>query len=133
MLSSHLLLQLRSVLFLPGCPTRILNTFTFSSCVLHSCLSHALLLHHSSYTCIWRRIQVMKLITMQFSRTSYHFIVFGPDILLSILFSNTFSLCSSLRVQISQSYKTTGRIVNLYILVILKRILLTLLYNTLNY
>jgi hypothetical protein len=37
----------------------------------------------------------------------------GPNILLSTLFSNTFSLCSSLSVrdQVSHSYKTTGKII----------------------
>jgi hypothetical protein len=45
----------------------------------------------------------MKLIIMQFSSTSC---VFGTNILLSILFSNTLSLCSSLKVreQVSHPY-----------------------------
>ena len=43
----------------------------------------------------------------------------GPNILLSTLFSNTLSLCSSLNVsdQVSHSYKTTGKIIVLYILI----------------
>jgi hypothetical protein len=42
----------------------------------------------------------------------------GPSILLRTLFSNTVSLFSSLNVrdQVSHSYKTTGRIMVLYIL-----------------
>jgi hypothetical protein len=42
----------------------------------------------------------------------------GPDILLHTVFSNTFSLRSSLDVrdQVSHPYKTTGRIIVLYIL-----------------
>jgi hypothetical protein len=42
----------------------------------------------------------------------------GPNILLRTLFSNTLSLCSSLSVrdQVSHPYKTTGRIMVLYIL-----------------
>jgi hypothetical protein len=42
----------------------------------------------------------------------------GPNIPLSILFSNTLSLCSSLNVrdQVAHPYKTTGRIMVLYIL-----------------
>ena len=44
--------------------------------------------------------------------------LFGPDILLSTLFSNTLSLCSALNVrdQVSHPYKTTGTIIVLYIL-----------------
>jgi polysaccharide pyruvyl transferase WcaK-like protein len=43
--------------------------------------------------------------------------LFGPNILLRTLFSNTLSLCSSLSVrdQISHAYKTTGRIMVLYV------------------
>jgi hypothetical protein len=43
----------------------------------------------------------------------------GPNILLSTLFSNILSLRSSLNVrdQVSQPHKTTGKIVNLYILI----------------
>jgi hypothetical protein len=42
----------------------------------------------------------------------------GPNILLGTLFSNTLNLCSSLdmRDQVTHPYKTTGRIVVLYIL-----------------
>src|SRR5215471_18764029 len=41
----------------------------------------------------------------------------GPNTLLNTLFSNTLSLCSSLNVsdQASHPYKTTGRIIVLYI------------------
>jgi hypothetical protein len=44
---------------------------------------------------------------------------FGPNILLSILFSNTRSLCSSLNVRdhVSQPYQTAGKIIVLYILI----------------
>jgi hypothetical protein len=40
----------------------------------------------------------------------------GPNIFLSTLFSNTLSLCCSLRVrdQVSHPYKTTGKIIVLY-------------------
>jgi hypothetical protein len=44
--------------------------------------------------------------------------VLGQNIVLRTLFSNTLSLCSSLsvRYQVSHPYKTTGRIMVLYIL-----------------
>jgi hypothetical protein len=56
---------------------------------------------------------------MQFSPVSYYFILFGPDIPLNILFSNTFSLSSSLilTVQILHPYKTKSEIVILYNLI----------------
>jgi uncharacterized membrane protein len=43
----------------------------------------------------------------------------GPYILLSTLFSNTLNLCSSLkeRDKVSHPYKTTGKIIVLYILI----------------
>jgi hypothetical protein len=44
--------------------------------------------------------------------------ILGSNIFLRTLFSNTLSLCSSLSVrdQVSHQYKTTGRIMVLYIL-----------------
>jgi hypothetical protein len=57
----------------------------------------------------------MKLLIMQFR----HLSLFGPNILLSTLFSNTLSLSSSLNVrdQASHPYRTTGKIIVLYILI----------------
>ena len=45
--------------------------------------------------------------------------LFSPNILLSTLFSNTLSLCSSFNVSdlVSQQYKTTGKIIVLYTLI----------------
>ena len=50
-----------------------------------------------------------------FPCTSSHL---GPDVFLSMLFFNTLSLCSSLRMtdQVSNPYKTTGNIIFLCIL-----------------
>jgi hypothetical protein len=61
----------------------------------------------------------MQLLIMQFSPTSSHFIPLRPNNLLSTLFSNTLNLCSSLnmRDQIAHPYKTTGKIIVLYILI----------------
>jgi hypothetical protein len=44
--------------------------------------------------------------------------LFGPNILLNTLFSNTLSLCSSLAVRdhVSHPYRTTGKIIVVYIL-----------------
>jgi hypothetical protein len=80
--------------------------------------SHPPRLDYSNYT--WRRVQIMKLLVMQFSPPSRHLIPLGPNILLSILFSNTLSLCSSLNVRdrVSHSYRTTGKIIVLYVLIL---------------
>jgi hypothetical protein len=53
---------------------------------------------------------------MQFSATSYRFCLFGPNILFSVLFSKSLSLCSSLNVrdQFSHPYKTTGKFIVLH-------------------
>jgi hypothetical protein len=60
----------------------------------------------------------MKLLIVQLSSFSCYFILFGPNILLRTLFSNTLNLCSSLNVrdQVSHPYKTNGRIMGLYVL-----------------
>jgi hypothetical protein len=54
--------------------------------------SHPPRLDYSNYT--WRRVQITKLLVMQFPPVTSS--LFGPNILLSTLFSNTLSLCSSL-------------------------------------
>jgi hypothetical protein len=69
----------------------------FISLFPHSCYmpcpSHPPWLDHSNY--IWRRVQVMKLLIMQFSPTSCHLSLFGPNTV-STLSSNTLNLCCSL-------------------------------------
>jgi hypothetical protein len=54
-------------------------------------------LYNSNYT--WRRVQIMQLPVMQLSPPSRRPSLLGPNILLSTLFSNTLSLCSSLTVR----------------------------------
>jgi hypothetical protein len=80
--------------------------------------SHPPRLDYSNYS-TWRRVQITELFIMQFSPLSRHLISLGPNILLSTLFSNTLSLCSSLNVrdQFAHPYRTTGKIIVLYILI----------------
>jgi hypothetical protein len=75
------------------------------------------LLNDSNYT--WQTVQIMKLFIMQFPQSSITLSLFGPNILLSILVSNTLRLCSSLNVrdQVSHPYKTTGKIIFLHIFI----------------
>jgi hypothetical protein len=79
------------------------------------CPSHHPRLDSSDY--IWRRVQVTKLLVMQFSATSCHFI--PPNILLSTLLSNIFSLHCYLNVryQVLHPYRTTGKIILVCILI----------------
>jgi hypothetical protein len=77
------------------------------------CLSHPLWLDHSNY--VWQEVKVMKLLIMQFPPISVTSHLFGPNILLSILFSNTFL---NVREQVSHPYRTTGKIIVLYILIL---------------
>jgi hypothetical protein len=59
------------------------------------CPSHPPWLDHANYEYIWRRARTTKLLIVHFPPTSSISVLFGPDILLSTLFSNTRSLCSS--------------------------------------
>jgi hypothetical protein len=70
-LSTHLCLGLPSGPFLSGFPTNILYAFLIAPCYM-PWPSHPSSLDHSNYT--WRRVQVMKLLIMQFFPTSHHFI-----------------------------------------------------------
>jgi len=56
---------------------------------------------------------------MQFSPVSVAFSLLDPNILLSTLFSNTSYLCYSLsmRDHFPHPYKTTGKLIGLYILI----------------
>jgi hypothetical protein len=82
------------------------------------CPSHTPSLDHSNYT--WRRVQVMKLLIMQFSPTSCHFSSLRAKYFTQHhVHSRTLSLCSSFNVreQVSHPYKTKGKIIVLYSLI----------------
>jgi hypothetical protein len=71
-LSTHLRLGLPIGLFPSGFPAKsYMHSASPHSCYM-SCPSHPTWLDHSNY--IWKRAQVMKLLIMQFSLTSCHFI-----------------------------------------------------------
>jgi hypothetical protein len=102
MLFTNLHTGLCSGLFPSGFPTKH-SLFTMP------CASDHPWLGHSNYT--WQKVQVMKLrVTSS---------IFGPNILLSILFSNTVRLCVYLNIgyYFSQLYRTTRKIRILYILI----------------
>jgi hypothetical protein len=58
------------------------------------CPSHPPWLDHSNY--VWRGVQVTKLLIVQFFPVTSS--LFGPNIIISTLFSNTLSLCFSLTI-----------------------------------
>jgi hypothetical protein len=63
--------------------------------------------------------EVMKLIIMRFLQPPIILSLLGPNILIRNLYSKTLSLCSYLNIrdQVSHSYKTTGKIIVLYIVI----------------
>jgi hypothetical protein len=83
-----------------------------------TCPTHLILLKFIILIYIWRRVQVMEFIIIQFSLSSSYFISLGSIYSPQHPISNTFSLCSCLNVreQVSQPYKTIGKIMVLYIL-----------------
>ena len=68
---------------------------------------------------IWWELQITNLFIMQFSPLPCHLVPPDSNILLSILFSNTLSLRSSLNVsdRVSHPHKTTGKIIVPHILI----------------
>jgi len=80
------------------------------------CPSHASRFNHPKN--IWWGVQI-KLFFTYFSPLSFTSFLFGPNIFLSTLFSNNHCLRSSLNVsdQVSHPYKTTGKIMFLYIVI----------------
>jgi hypothetical protein len=114
----HLHLGLPSGLFPSGLFPPI--SYMHSSSPPHSCymfcLSYPPWLYHSNYTL--RRVQLMNLPIVQFSPPSCQYI-FHPNILLSVLISNTLSICSSLNVRekVSHPIKIIGKIIISYILI----------------
>jgi hypothetical protein len=81
-----------------------------------SCPSQSSWLDHQND--IWWGVQSIKLLVMWSSPFPCYMFLLGPHILLSTLFSKTLSLYSSFSVsdQVSHPYKTTGKIIVLYIL-----------------
>jgi hypothetical protein len=94
-LSFHLLLVLINFLFSSGIETKILHAFISLSLrsLLYVLQSHPPLFHHSDY--IWRGFEIMEFPIMH-SYAALCYFLLGLDIMLSVLFSNSPNIYSSL-------------------------------------
>ena len=117
-LSSHLCLGLPSGLFPSGFPTKTLCTPLFSP-ICTTCLAHLNILDFITWTIMGQEYRSVRSSLCSFLHSPVPSSLLDPSVIISTLFSNTLSLRSSLNVsdQVSHPYKTTGRIIVLYILV----------------
>ena len=116
-LSSHLCLGLPSGLFPLGFPTKTLY-IPLPSPINATCPTYLIFLDFITRTILGEQNRSLSsLCSFLHSRVTLS--LSGPNILLNALFSNTLSLRSSLNVsdQVSHPYKTSGKIIVLYILI----------------
>ena len=116
-LSSHPCLGLSSGLFPPGFPTETLYT-PLPTPLRTAFPIHLIYLDFIIRTILGEEYRTLSSSLCSFLHSPVNLCVLSPNIL-NTLFSNTLSLRSSLNVsdQVSHPYKTTGKIVVLYILI----------------
>ena len=117
-LYTHLSLCLPSGLFPSGFPTETLYT-TLSSPIRATCPTHLIHLHFITRTILGEQYKSFSSSLCNLHHSPVTSSLLGPNILLNTMFSNTLSILSSRNVsdQVSHPYKTTGKIIFLYILI----------------
>ena len=94
-------------------------TVWIKSYVRTSCPTHLILLDFTTRTILGKEYKSLSSSSCNFLHSPVTSSLLGPNTLLNALFSNTLSLRSSLNVsdQVSHPYRTTGKIIVLYILI----------------
>jgi len=117
-LSTHLRLSLPSGLFHSGFPSKTLYT-PLSSPIRATFPAHLILLDFITHTILGEEYKSFSSSLCNVLHSLVTSSLLGPNILLNTMFSNTLSFLSSRIVgeQVSHPYKTTGKIIVLYILI----------------
>jgi hypothetical protein len=109
-LSTHLHLGIPSGPLPSGAPTNIFSP------ICATCFSISPSLAWSFYT--WQRVHVMKLLIMEFSPTVRHFISpWSKHFTAPCSQTPSVNICSLISDQVSHPYRTTGKIMVLYIII----------------
>ena len=116
-LSSHLRLGFPSGLFLSGFPTKSLYTFLLYP-ICSTLLTNFILPYFTTWKIFGEQYRSLSYSLFSFLQSPVTLSPLDPNIPLNTLFSNTLSLRSSLSLsdRVSHPYKTTGKIIVLYIL-----------------